>query len=280
VPTAERLEAAGTVERRRSGMLELPWRQPPLTLEQQQDLFMLLLEDDTEDAPWMVMGDLQFWSASSLAHSLRSYAREQGLGWYVASMLPIEYAWPGASRKKVLAPDLFVAFVAEHARSSFDTTVEGGFPPFVLEVVSPSSVARDEHEKRIAYDLTGVREYALFTPREGGGSRLAGYRRGAGGLEPWPPDEQGRLWSEVLGLHLVVRGRLLQAQTADGRVLLTPEEAEAARREAEAGRREAETARQEAEAGRQEAEAARRHAEEEVERLRRALERYGPGDAE
>ncbi len=53
-------------------MIEVPWRQPPLTRQQQHELFMLLLEDDAEDAPWMVMGDLQFWSASSLAHSLRA----------------------------------------------------------------------------------------------------------------------------------------------------------------------------------------------------------------
>ncbi len=55
-------------------MVQTPWRQPPLTKEQERQLFMLLLEDDAEDAPWMVMGDLQFWSASGFAQSLRAYA--------------------------------------------------------------------------------------------------------------------------------------------------------------------------------------------------------------
>ena len=32
--------------------------------------FLSSLEDDTEEAPWMVMGDAQFWSASRFAHSL------------------------------------------------------------------------------------------------------------------------------------------------------------------------------------------------------------------
>ena len=242
-------------------MIKAPWRQPPLTKEQENDLFMLLLEDDTEDAPWMVMGDLQFWSASSFAHSLRSYAHEQGLGWYVASMLPIEYEWPNAARKKVLAPDTFVAFVEERARSSFDVEAEGGFPPFVLEVVSPSSTVRDQQEKRLAYELIGVQEYALFTPREGAASTLEGYRRGATGqFEPWTPDEQGQLWSAVLGLYLVARGTLLQAQTAEGRLLLTPEQTGAALRVAEEARRREEEA--------------RRRAEEEAEQLRRELERY------
>ena len=233
-------------------MVQAPWRQPPLTKEQEDTLFMLLLEDDTEDAPWMVMGDLQFWSASGFAHSLYNYAHEQGLPWYVASMLPINYDWPGVVGKKTLAPDTFVAFVPERERTSYDLEAEGVFPPFVLEVVSPSSTRRDYEEKLQAYDLLGAREYALFTPREDGASTLEGYRRVASGvLESWTPDAQGRLWSAVLGLSLVVRGVLVQAETPDGRLLLTHE--------------------QEAEGRRQEAEG-RRRAEENVERLRHELE--------
>ncbi len=228
-------------------MVQIPWRHPPLTQAEIDDLFMLTLDDDTEDAPWMVMGDLQFWSASGFAHSLRIYAHEHDLPWYVASMLPIEYEWPNAARKKKLAPDTFVAFVEERARTSYDLQEEGVFPAFVLEVVSPSSTARDEREKLHAYDILGAQEYALFTPREDAPSSLAGYRRNAAGqFEPWPLDAEGWLWSEVLGLHLVVRGTLLQAQTREGRLLLTPEETEVAYR----------------------------RAEEEVERLRRELERY------
>jgi Uma2 family endonuclease len=242
-------------------MLKLPWHDTPLTKEEADNLFMLFFEDDTEDAPWMTMGDLQYWSASSFAHSLRNYAREHGLPWYVAGMLPITYTWGASPRKKVISPDTFVAFVPDRPRSSFDVEEEGVFPPFVLEVVSPSSVERDEREKREAYDLLKVQEYALFTPREAGESRLAGYRRdAAGAFAPWPPDAQGRLWSEVLGLYLVARGPLLQAQTRDGRFLLTPDQSAAELRRAEEGRR-------------REAEA-RRRAEEEVERLRRELERY------
>ena len=222
-------------------------RPPQLTPQEADELFMLMLEDDTENAPWMVMGDLQFWSASAFAHSLRNYAHERGLPWYVASMLPIEYVWPVSRRKRVLSPDVFVAFAPEHPRGSFDVTKEGDFPPFVLEVVSPSSTERDQEDKRKAYDMLKVREYALFTPREASPSVLEGYRRDeAGTFVTWHPDEQGRLWSDVLGLYLVVQSRLLVAQTPEGRLLLTPE---------------------------QEA-IARRRAEDEIERLRRELERY------
>lgn len=221
---------------------------------------MLLLKDDTEDAPWMVMGDLQFWSASSFAQSLRIYAREQDLDWYVAAMLPITFEWPGMPTKRTLSPDTFVAFVARRARASYDVSTEGTFPPFVLEVVSPSSAERDREEKRLAYGMLGVREYALFRPLDPGPSTLDGFRCNADGIfEPWPADEQGRLWSEVLGLYLVVRGAMVQAQTLDGRLLLSPEQEAEERRRVES-------------ALLQEAQALQR-AEEEIERLKRELER-------
>jgi Uma2 family endonuclease len=235
-------------------MLKPPWRETPLTKEQADHLFMLMFEDDTEDAPWMAMGDLQFWSASSFAHSLRNHAREQQLGWYVASMLPITYTVPEEEHPKTVSPDTFVAFVPDHPRTSFNVAEEGAFPPFVLEVVSPSSVVRDQRGKRRAYDLLGAREYALFTPRVEAPSVLEGYRReSAGTFVAWQPDAQGRLWSEVLGLFLVARGPLLQAQTPDGRLLLTPEQALTELRHEQD---------------------ARQRAEDEAERLRHELERY------
>ncbi len=254
-------------------MIQTPWRQPPLTREQENRLFMLLLADDTEDAPWMVMGDLQFWSASGFAQSLRAYAHEQGLAWYVAAMLPINFRWPGVPTTRTLAPDTFVSFVPERARTSYDLEAERVFPPFVLEVVSPSSKRRDHEEKLEAYDLLDVREYALFTPRAGDASTLDGYRRGAGGaLEPWTPDARGRLWSDVLGLYLVVRGAFVQAETPDGRLLLTPEQEAEGRRHAEEERAHEARARLQAEQGRLQAEQGRLQAEEDAARLRRELE--------
>jgi len=241
-------------------MVQTRWRPFPVTDD--DDRFMRDLEDDTEDAPWMSMGDLQFWSASGFAYSLHDYVDEQGLDWYVAAMLPILYRWPGVPGTKQLAPDTMVAFVPDHPRTSYDLEEEGLFPPFVLEVISPSSVGRDEVEKRRAYELLGAQEYALFRPRQGRASTLRGYRRGTGGqFEPWLPDAQGRLWSEVLGLYLVVQGQLVQAQTRTNQLLPTPGQNAAARRQAEAARGQAEAGRQQAEAERQQAEAERQQAE-------------------
>ena len=235
-------------------MLQIPWHQPTLTKEQADDLFMLTLEGDGEGTPWLGLGDLEFLSASSFVHSLRGYARAAGLGWYVTCMLPIAYNRQNSSRKVHLVPDVFVAFAPLRPRTSYDAAVEGGFPPFVLEVVSPETSERDCHDRRAIYDLSGASEYALFTPNQDAGSMLDGFRRGATGqFEAWQPDGQGRLWSEVLGLYLVVRGTLLQAQTPEGRLLLTPEQTGAALIQADE---------------------ARRRAEAEAEQLRRELERY------
>lgn len=261
-------------------MVTVKWSPPPLNTAEGRDLFMLTLEDDSEEAPWMVMGDLQFWSASSFAYTLQDYAHAEGLGWYVASMLPITYLWPGSPHKRVLAPDAFVAFVPDHPRASFDVPAEGVFPPFVLEVVSPSSVERDEADKLRAYDFLKAREYALFTPRLGATSSLVGYRRDdAGAFVPWLPDAQGRLWSDVLGLYLIIRGTFLQAQTPDGRILLTPPQVAEARRRAEQLLKASEAANRRTAQMLEASEAARQRAEEEIEALRRELARLR-GDAE
>jgi Uma2 family endonuclease len=234
--------------------------------------FLATLEDDTEDAPWMVMSDLQFWPTAAFAEGLRYYARSNHRPWYVASMLPIHYR-DRAGRRHQRAPDTFVARAPDRPRDSYDLAEEGVFPAFVLEVVSPSSVRRDQEEKREAYRILGAEEYALFTPRLGAPSTLAGHRRAPDGtFAPWLPDAQGRLWSETLELYLVARDEALRAQPPDGAVLPTYEEAQAARlRDAEA-RYQAEIARE------REAEA-RRQLEAEVARLRRQLEgRLGPSE--
>jgi hypothetical protein len=243
-----------------------------MTQAEEDDLFLLALDDDTEDAPWMVMGDLQFWPASSFAHCLRIYARGHGLPWYVACMLPIRFRSSGSRRKQQLAPDCFVAFVPDHARESYDLDAEGVFPAFVLEVVSPSSVQRDAQDKLRAYGVLGAKEYVLFTPQEGGPSTLAGYRRDAAGpLVPWTAGPDGRLWSDVLGLRLIVDAGLLLAETADGQRLRSPEEEAAARLEADRARQEEARARHQAERARQEAEVENARLRRELARLKREL---------
>ena len=212
----------------------------PLTEQKLSRLFWLLLEDDTEDAPWMVLGSLQVDATFGLYQSLRHFAEVNQRPWCVACMLPIRFSPPVAAEKKQVAPDIFVAFVPDRPRASFDADTEGGFPPFVLEVVSPSSSDRDHITKRGVYEEMQAREYVLFTPYADRPAILSGYRRdAAGGFEEWRTDDRGRLWSEVLGLFLVVEGRTVRAETREGELIPTLKEAVANTQREASARREA-----------------------------------------
>jgi Uma2 family endonuclease len=214
----------------------------PSLLTEEDAEFLRTVEDDTEEAPWMVMGDPQIQAATGLYWSLRIYAAEQKLPWYVGSMLPILYPRPGLARNGQIAPDVLVAFVQQRVRHSYDLEEEGQPPAFVLEVISPSSVLQDTIKKRRTYRILGVQEYALFAPEPKPGlPPLQGYRRSADGrFLHWPLDAQGGLYSRVLGLRLVAEGLGLHAVQSDGTPLLTPEQESEARRQAEAAQRQAE----------------------------------------
>ena len=233
--------------------------------------FLRTVADDTEDAPWMVIKDRQWRSATALFWSLEVYARTHHVAWYPGGMLPLTYLPPGRRRRKQVAPDVFASLVPLEGRDSL--RVEEGMPPFVLEVVSSSSVKRDLEEKTELYRLLGAHEYAivrldLATPR------LEGYRRDERDeWRAWAPDAEGRLWSAVLGLGLTLRGGAVRAVTRDGALLRTPREEAQARAQAEVAQAREAQARAQAEAAQAREAQARAQAEEELERLRAALDR-------
>jgi hypothetical protein len=253
--------------------------------------FLLAFADDTEDAPWMVASDRHFLSVVASHFSLKLQGGEAHPEWYVSGEIFISYARPDGSVGKV-APDLFVALAPNHLRESFDARREGGFPPFVLEIVSPDSRHRDLVEKPRAYDLCGATEYAIFDPYTTGPGSLTGYRRDARGTwGPWVAEPGGELRSMVLGLTLVVRGLLLRFQDANGDLLPIGEELQAALHHAqrqwlvERNGRAAETRRAEAEratavAAAERAEAERAAAAEAVARAEAAEARVAELEAE
>jgi hypothetical protein len=228
------------------------------TLTPEDLRFLRSVADDTEDAPWMVMNDRQWREASALFWSLQIYAQHHPVSWYPGGMLPLTYLLPGESHLRQVAPDVFASTVPVQERDSLRVDLEG-MPPFVMETVSKSSVRRDLEEKERIYRALGAQEYAIVR-LDLAEARLEGYRRSeTGAWNVWGPDAQGQLWSEVLGLGLVMRGREVRAVTREGELLRTPPEAEAAR---------------------QRAEAARQQAEEELARLRAALERLTQGEGQ
>jgi hypothetical protein len=231
-----------------------------------QQKILTPIEDDTEEAPWMVMGTPQFNATTAFFASLEAELQRRDHPLFVAGMLPILYHPIPGGRREQLAPDILVAPVPIHDRSSYQVDREGVAPSFVLEVVSPESATRDLEVKPPRYERMGVREYALFAPEAADGTvvmmpPLQGYRLDSarGEFVRWEEDQAGRLYSEVLDLWLVVRDGELRAQRVDGSLVLTMQEE---RREREEERRR-----------REEAEAAQRRLEDEVARLRAEIER-------
>jgi Uma2 family endonuclease len=244
-----------------------------LTQLSERELFLLTVESDDEESPWMVMADLQVRDIDLLKPILLLHAQQQQLPWYIASYLMIAMPRPEGERTLEAAPDLLVATAPDRLRTSWSVVDEGKAPEFVLEVASGKSWPRDSADKPLIYEGMGVWEYALFAPERTDGPKLFGWRRdAAGAFVEWPVDERGVLWSRALGgLGLYVeRGLWLRAVDAAGRRLPTPAELasdERHRADGEAARAEA-AERQAAEEG-----ARARAAEEEVERLREELRR-------
>jgi Uma2 family endonuclease len=60
-------------------------------------------------------------------------------------------------------PDIL--FVSRSRRQIIEQTYIDGPPDLIIEVVSPDSQVRDWHDKYLAYETSGVREYWLIDPR-------------------------------------------------------------------------------------------------------------------
>jgi len=176
---------------------------------------------------------------------------------YVAGNLFVYYE--EGDPTQVVAPDVFVVKgVPKGDRRIYKVWEEGKGPDVVFEVTSRGTRKEDLGPKKGTYEMLGVEEYFLFDPLEEYlEPRLMGFRLAASGYRQI---EQEPLMSHVLGLELWVEGEMLRlVNPITGEKLLTPLEAQEARRQAEA------RAAQEA--------VARRLAEAEVERLQAELAR-------
>ena len=232
----------------------------PRTWTREEREFLLAFVDDTEESPWMVTTDLQQQVIDAFRFPLRHYAAKYHPEWYISTDLAVTFPKPDGSMGQV-APDVIVALAENHLRDSFNVAEEGGFPAFVLEVISPDYSRRDEEEKMQLYGMYRVEEYAIFNPRAKRKVKLQGYHRDAAGAwVSWQVGPRGELWSEVLGLALVTEGQYLGLQDAEGHWILSEGE-EAQERAAEA-KQAAEEAQERAEAAQERAEEAEQRAEE------------------
>jgi len=189
----------------------------------------------------------------------------------------------GGEQRAFRGPDVFwVGGVdPDRERQVWIAWEEGGrLPDVIVELLSPSTAAKDRGEKKELYArVFGTAEYFLCDPET---STIEGFRLAGRSYWPIPPDAQGRLWSEQLGVFLAVWHGIREGRTADwprlfradGSMILTGEErAEAERRRADAEGLRAEAADRRAEEESRRAEAA----EAENARLRALLAERGLG---
>jgi Uma2 family endonuclease len=136
-----------------------------------------------------------------------------------------------------VVPDVFVVQgVAKHERRIYKVWEESQPPTVVCEITSKGTRLEDLGTKRALYAMLGVREYFVYDPLgEYLQPPLQGYRLQEGEYQRLPLGSAGELVSQVLGLELrLEEGRLRVINPATGDRLLTPAEAQAARRAAEA----------------------------------------------
>src|ERR1700722_10978955 len=135
-----------------------------------------------------------------LIEILRAWYKGQQV--YVSGNLLVHYV-PG-NRRRHVSPDVFVVRgVENYQRPNYLVWEERKGPEVVFEITSTSTRHEDRNTKRLLYqDTLKVREYFLFDPyAEWLDPPLQGYRLRQGVYEPIRP-RQGRLYSQVLGLHL------------------------------------------------------------------------------
>ncbi|MEO0408285.1 MAG: Uma2 family endonuclease, partial [Cyanobacteria bacterium P01_A01_bin.135] len=101
---------------------------------------------------------------------------------------------------------------------------EGGkYPNIIVELLSKSTAEVDRGLKKALYqDVFRCPEYFWFDPET---LELCGFRLIGGEYAALKGNEQGQLWSEQLGLLLGVYEGKLRYFTAEGALVLTPEEA-------------------------------------------------------
>jgi Uma2 family endonuclease len=208
-----------------------------------------------------------------LREALKDYFRNEPQVYVAGNML---FYYEEGNPAACVAPDVFVVLgVAKGERRTYKLWEEGQPPTVVFEITSRGSRLEDLGTKRALYAMLGVREYFLYDPLgEYLRPPLQGYRLRDGEYERVLPGGEGELVSEALSLELrEEESQLRVINPTTGERLLTPAEAQAARR-AEAAAREAEAAAREAEAAAREAAEARAAlAESELERLRAELAR-------
>jgi Uma2 family endonuclease len=177
-----------------------------------------------------------------LIYSLQTYWSDR-TNYYVGGNMFLHY--DPRNRRKFRGPDFFLVLdVDNRERKSWVVWQEGmRFPDIIIELLSDSTREIDKGEKKALYErVFHTTEYYLYDPFS---QEFVGYHLHGGRYQTMEPDEQGRVYSPLTNLFLVVRDGWLRWMTPEGVLLSTPAElAEQAQQRAEQERQRAEQAEQ------------------------------------
>ncbi|MCP4698011.1 MAG: Uma2 family endonuclease, partial [Gammaproteobacteria bacterium] len=167
---------------------------------------------------------------------------------------------PARPKRAFRGPDVYVVLNVDgsYRRNKWVVWEEGGrYPNVIFEFLSPTTRHKDLKEKKDLYEQTfRTHEYFCFdylAPQKE--NSLLGWRLNKPGVyQPLTCNGQGRLWSESLKLWVglwpgdILRDKTvwLRLYTPEGRLVLTPAEAE--KQQSEIERQKAEAERQKAKA--------------------------------
>jgi Uma2 family endonuclease len=98
--------------------------------------------------------------------ALYAFAKEHALGKVFPA--PLDVVLPTG---EVVQPDIFFLNPKQAERAAAAKRVES-VPPFLVEILSPSSVKHDTIKKRVLYEQNGVREYWIVDVKERAVSQL------------------------------------------------------------------------------------------------------------
>jgi len=162
--------------------------------------------------------------------------------YFIGANLTIYFSREQLKNRDFRGPDFFLVNQTEKKpRRSWVVWEEGGqYPDLIIELLSPATAQVDRTLKKTLYqDRFRTPEYFWFSPET---LEFAGYRLAGRHYVEISPNDEGLLWSEVLGLYLGVQDNTLRYFQPSGELVPTPEEA-AEQAQAQAQQAEARAAR-------------------------------------
>ncbi|MBD2337721.1 Uma2 family endonuclease [Calothrix sp. FACHB-156] len=143
---------------------------------------------------------------------------------YVSGNITIYYSPRQRKSEDFRGPDFFVVLGTERKpRKSWVLWQEDGkYPNVIIELLSDSTALTDKGlKKQIYQDTFRTPEYFWFDPQN---LEFAGFVLVAGKYQAIEANAQGWLWSQQLELYLGVEQEKLRFFTAEGQLVVTPEE--------------------------------------------------------